>query len=284
MVLLGALSASVSCATATATATATALPGRAFPAGFSVGAGGGATIVEGFATLASTWNGRCTLAPGRSGGAGCWTALTVDRRGEEHGVVSVMAVSSAFTLVRRYTARPGRVLVNDTFACTAAGAGGGAACPLYTNHTFSLRAGVAAEVRLNGGFNAPQLVECDTDAVRGTNGNPSVVATRVTEGGGFGVVPLDDVFRAHGSMVNRATPTRIPGRPGCAHQEGWRTHPAFDLLDTYLAIEPGQVSRLCGCCRAGAGDFPCVVRGPWPVVRGAHVCACVPYFKQHVCM
>ena len=92
-------------------------------------------------------------------------------------------------------------------------------------------------VRLNGGFDAPQLGECATNLIRGTNGNPSVVAARQTGGGGLGIMPLDDVFRAHGSMANRASPGGIPGARPCALSDP----PALDVVDAYLALSPGQV-------------------------------------------
>eukprot|EP00662_Eupelagonemidae_sp_cell21_P023446 gene23446-9543_t len=37
-----------------------------------------------------------------------------------------------------------------------------------------------------------------------------VVGALLEGGGGFGVMPLDDAFRAHGWMANRAAATRLP--------------------------------------------------------------------------
>jgi hypothetical protein len=195
-----------------------------FPPNFAVGAGGGASLY-GFASLSSTFAGRHSLTQQHSQDG--WSSLIVDR--SVQGVVAVRAVATTFTLERRYIAAGSRVLINDTFTCTAKTNN----CPIYTNHTITLLS--AATVRLNGGFDAPQLGECMTNLVRGTNGNPSVVASS-DSGGGFGVMPLDDVFRTHGYMVNRATPTRIPKHAPCTISNP----PAFDVVDAYLALSPGQ--------------------------------------------
>jgi hypothetical protein len=119
------------------------------------------------------------------------------------------------------------VLINDTFTCARN------RCPIFTNHTTTFVD--STEVRLNGGFNAPQLGECTTNLVRGTNGNPSVVAV-AKNGGGLGIMPLDDVFRVHASMTNRASPTRIPHASPCAVS----SPPALDVIDAYLALRNGQ--------------------------------------------
>jgi hypothetical protein len=203
----------------------------AFPPTFEVGAGGGASL-HGFANLSSTFAGLHSLAVDQAlptdQQQNGWSSLIVDRSSVP-GVVSVHAVAAEFTLERRYIAAGSRVLINDTFVCTAATQ----KCALYTNHTITLAKDTT--VRLNGGFDAPQLGECQTNLVRGTNGNPSVLVSRET-GGGLGVMPLDDVFRAHGFMVNRASPTHIPGRKPCAISDP----PAFDVVDSYLALSPGQ--------------------------------------------
>ena len=49
-------------------------------------------------------------------------------------------------------------------------------------------------------------------------------------------MPLDDVFRVHASMTNRASPTRIPGASPCAIS----SPPALDVIDSYLALSDGQ--------------------------------------------
>jgi hypothetical protein len=195
-----------------------------WPPGFTVAEGGGATL-QGYATLSSTFAGHYSLTPTPQQAG--WSSVTVDRSAED--VLAVHAVAPSFELERRYIAASERVLINDTLTC----AGGGSRCALYTNHTFTLLA--AATVTLNGGFYAPQLGECQTAIVRGTNGNPSVVAARAS-GGGFGLMALDDVSRAHVSMVNRASPTHIPGFQPCAVTDP----PTLEVLDTYLALSPSQ--------------------------------------------
>ena len=198
-----------------------ALP-RAFPSTFSVEAGGG-MLLRGHAALQSVYNGAHVLGSTADG----WQSISVDRALEQRGLVTVIALASTFSLERRYMARGGRVLINDTFSCSHA------RCPLFTNHTATFFGDT--EVRLNGGFDAPQLGECETNVVRGTNGNPSVVAV-AKNGGGLGIMPLDDVFRVHASMTNRASPTRIPHASPCAVS----SPPALDVIDAYLALSKGQ--------------------------------------------
>ena len=227
----------------------------AFPPGFQVHAGGGATFGNG-AVLSSTVSGRYRLsaadadvddAPSRPQDAAdvlqAWSSISVERG--VVGVVSVVCTAEDFALHRQYIAKgDSKVLVNDTFTCRK----GSAAieqphahtdrCPLYTNHTVTMvlpSNQSQVEVQLNGGFNAPQLSECSTDIVRGNNGNPSVVAS-FSSGGGVGFMPLDDVFRAHVYAVNRASPTRVPGHAPCAVADP----PAFDVVDPYLALIEGQ--------------------------------------------
>jgi hypothetical protein len=204
-----------------------------FPSSFSVGAGGGAEL-QGLASLQSTINGKHTLTSGARTSASGWRSVDVDRSAaKSSGVIAVHAVAPLFTLHRLFVAATnGRILVNDTFTCTAEDQ-----CPLHTNHTVTFHQPMA--LRLNGGFDAPQLTECETNIIRGTGGNPSAVAARVTGsggGGGLGLALLDDVLRAHGYMVNRASPTRIPKARAC--QTG--AHPALDVVDPYLALSPGQ--------------------------------------------
>ena len=100
-------------------------------------------------------------------------------------MVSVTAVAPTFAFQRVYIAAGiEKVFVNDTFVCRAQH---GSRCALYTNHTVVFHTNEVT-VRLNGGFDAPQLDECETNIVRGTNGNPSVVAWRDDVGGGLGHV------------------------------------------------------------------------------------------------
>ena len=197
-------------------------PPAAFPPMFSIEAGGG-VLLHGQATLRSAFNGVHVLGATARG----WHSVAVDRSMEQHGLVTVRALAHTFSLERRYIASTSRVLINDTFTCSHN------RCPLFTNHTTTFTG--PTEVRLNGGFDAPQLGECSTNLVRGTNGNPSVVAV-AKNGGGLGMMPLDDVFRAHASMTNRASPTRIPHASPCAVS----SPPALDVIDAYLALSDGQ--------------------------------------------
>ena len=201
-----------------------------FPAGFKVEGNGGASL-NGVVDVCSNWAGPHggSLTPSADPAHPGWHTFSLDDSREADGLVIVRAATALFSLERRYVATASRILVNDTLTCDAARS---ARCALYTNHTFTLRA--PATVRLNGGFDAPQLSECATNVVRGTNGNPSVVAAHAA-GGGFGVMLLDDISRAHGYMVNRATPTARAGLK-CAISDP----PAFDVLDTYLALSPAQ--------------------------------------------
>ena len=209
-----------------------------FPLGFAVAEGGGA-LLKGFTELQSTFAGRYTLTATASQQRG-WSSVTVDRTGAiTEGVVAVRAVAPTFTLNRRYIASEDlcgsaavacKVYINDTFTCAV---GGGARCALHTQHTYTLLA--ASNVTLNGGYYAPQLGECQTALQLGTQGNPSVVVAR-SRGGGFGVMALDDISRAHATMVNRASPTRVPGFKPCELSDP----PTFDVLDTYLALSAGQ--------------------------------------------
>jgi hypothetical protein len=200
-----------------------------FPSGFSVGAGGGASQ-DGAWSLSTTYIGAHTLAA--FGDDGSWSRpVVVDR--SVSGIISVVAVAETFTLHRRWIASAGthtRVLVNDTLRCTSA-----AQCPLYTNTTLRLESDTAS-ITLNGAWDAPQLQECATNLVRGTSGNPSVVAAALG-GGGVGIMPLDDVFRAHAYIEQRAVAGTIPGHAPCAVS---LDDPAFDVVDPYLALGAGR--------------------------------------------
>ena len=214
-----------------------------FPPEFFVAEGGGA-VLKGFTELQSTFAGRYTLTAvaaaslGNSSHQG-WSSVTVDRAGAAtEGVISVRAVAPNFTLSRRYVASENlcgaaacKVYINDTFTCAATGGG---RCALHTQHTYILRA--ASNVTLNGGYYAPQLGECQTPTQLGTQGNPSVIVSRAIGGGGFGVLALDDVSRAHVSMVNHASAGHVPGFRPCEVSDP----PTFDVLDMYLALSSGQ--------------------------------------------
>lgn len=200
-----------------------------FPPGFSVGAGGGASQ-DGAWTLSTTYIGVHTLSA--FGDDGSWSMPVVLDRSVA-GIISVVAVAKTFTLHRRWIASAGahaRVLVNDTLRCTSS-----AQCPLYTNTTLRLESATAS-VTLNGGWDAPQLQECATNLVRGTSGNPSVVAAAF-DGGGVGIMALDDVFRAHAYIEQRAIAGTIPGHAPCAVS---LDAPAFDVVDPYLALGADQ--------------------------------------------
>ena len=200
-----------------------------FPSGFKVGAGGGAKL-DGYFELSTAIVGEHRFSVAADDRRNGWASLIVDRT--VPGVISVVGLSGTFALHRRYIATGlSRILVNDTFTCLASTSH---QCPLFTNHSLWLTT-KSPVVQLNGAFLAPQLSECSTNLVRGTNGNPSAVAARA-EGGGTGLMLLDDVSRAHGYFENRATPTRVPGQTPCAISNP----PALDMVDPYLALRPGK--------------------------------------------
>lgn len=218
---------------------------------FNVSDGGGATLTIG-GGAASTFTLQSQFS---EPGVDKWTTLQppwggvykkvlVDRSGEAQGrtVVSVQgAYFGLYKLERVYQVEGHRIMVNDTLTASDTVASGWSAVPIYVRHVMHAQEiGSVRDLVLAGSH---YTFDCNTvNQDRGSFGAPQMWFA--TDTAAIGMMPLDDVFRAHGVGFNAALKKypRAPAGVECAVSAG--EMPTLTLADPHLGIEPGKTITL----------------------------------------
>ena len=202
---------------------------------------GGAIVLNGDAILTSEFSGRSF---GHSTTAD-WT-VTLDRSKLNAGIARVVGSCDAFSVERVCTATPtARLFCNDTITTAVSAkvrAAPLAAIGIYTVRSLEFGSGSrpVEDVLLNGAWFDSRWAarDCTSNVVRGTNGNPSLLArlgpqNGTTLPGGYGMAALDDALMAHAVLTNNA----VAGPASCSVA----SPPAVRLTDPYLALAPGTL-------------------------------------------
>lgn len=207
---------------------------------------GGGLVLPGLGSVATTFSGPARgfgVAPPSPPG-GEWDVVV---RG-----TTVVGISRDLniTVRRTYTLPPpanagrfSRVLVTDEFSvgcrdtpCSGSPVG------IFINTTLLTDESSGRVAMIPGAFYGQWRTDLETNLVRGTNGNPSVLVSLRNGAAAVGLMPFDDALRAHAYI------TRSPG--------GGRV----SVTDPYLALPPGDHTYVsswgvyyCVECSSGTG-------------------------------
>jgi hypothetical protein len=216
---------------------------------FNVSDGGGATLTVGPAKT-STFYMQSQFSEPLTDSIPLWTTLqppwggvptgfVVDRSGEAQGrtVVRLRGDRGLWSLERIYQVEHHRILVNDTLSVAKeVAAAGWEALPIHVRQIMAAEViGSIKQLVLPGSLYTYDCNSINSD--RGSFGAPQM--WMATETAAVGMMPLDDVFRAHGVGFNAAL-AKYPRSTTQTCAVSSTERPSLTLADPHLGLAPGS--------------------------------------------